>query len=176
MPVLGPAVMIAFGIVWTFRSLLEVVAHPDFWDPVTLIDHLAVWSYSLGFALLAGAVLALVRQAGGGRAAWLAAAGTASMALLAAGANVVEDALDVDRASTAYVVGALGTVVGLLSLTVALAVRRWRHAAVAGLWLIGVPMVTSGFGFLALVGSLYAVYGSRAGTATGLDDAPTPQG
>jgi hypothetical protein len=151
------AVYLATGLVWTCRSLLEIVAHPDYWEPSTIIDWVAVWSYSLAFGLLALAVSLLARDARAGRLVMFTSLIVGVAAVLAAVGNAVEDAFDVAGASTVYVIGALGTLIGLLVLAAALLiVRRPKAALVAGLIAVGVVTMTIGLGFLVLVGGVLA--------------------
>jgi hypothetical protein len=151
------AVYIATGLVWTGRSLLEVTARPDYWDPVALVDWIAVWSYSVAFALLAIAVPLLARDARAGRLVQIIAGIVALAAALAAVGNVAEDAFDIGAASTVYVIGALGTLIGLVAFAVGLAaLRRTTFATVAALMTVGVAMTVGGLGFLVLVGALMA--------------------
>jgi hypothetical protein len=145
------------GLVWTGRSLLEVLAHPDYWDPVTSLDWLAIWSYSLAFALLALTVPLLAHDSRAGRPVDVTAVAVSLAAALASVANVVEDAFAVTGASTFYVIGALGTLIGLIALCVGLWLGRRRASAlVVLLILIGVTGMVVGMGWLVLVGGVQA--------------------
>jgi hypothetical protein len=151
------AVYLATGLVWTGRSLLEIVAHPDYWEPVTIIDWVAVWSYSLAFGLLALALPLLARDARAGRLVMFTSLTVGVAAALAAVGNVVEDAFEVAGASTVYVIGALGTLIGLLVFAAALLIaRRPKAALLAGLIAVGIATMTIGLGFLVLVGGVLA--------------------
>lgn len=151
------AVYIATGLLWTGRSLLEVLAQPDYWDPVTLVDWIAVWSYSVAFVLLAIAVPLLARDARAGRPVQVFAALVTVAAALAALGNAAEDAFDIGAASTVYVIGALGTLIGLIAFAAGLAVSgRTTFATVAVLTVVGVAMMVFGFGFLVLIGGILA--------------------
>lgn len=46
-------VLIAGGMVWLIRAGLALVFQPDYWDPQTLLDYVAVAGTSLGLLLLA---------------------------------------------------------------------------------------------------------------------------
>lgn len=151
------AVYVLTGLVWTGRSLLEVFAHPQYWDPVTSLDWLAVWSYSLAFALLALAIALLARDSRAGRFVDAMAVAASSAAALAAVGNVIEDAFGVGGASTFYVIGALGTLAGLIVLAASLWIRRSRSAALAAaLIAVGMPGMVVGMGWLVLVGGVLA--------------------
>ena len=150
-------VYVLTGLVWTGRSLLEVLAHPDYWDPVTSLDWLAIWSFSLAFALLALTIPLLARDSRAGRLVDVTAASVALAAALASVANVIEDAFAVTGASTFYVIGALGTLVGLIALCVGLWLGRRRSSAlVVLLILVGVASMVLGMGWLVLVGGVLA--------------------
>ena len=151
-------VYLALGLTWTFRSVLEVVAHPDYWEPVTSIDWIAVWSYSLAFVLLAIAAPVLAQQAGPRRTvlapAWVVAAG----ALVTAIANGIEDGVGIESWGSVYVAAVLITLLGLVVLAAALLmVQRPRYAGVVVLWTVGFALVTTPFGFVALIGSIVAI-------------------
>lgn len=152
----------AFGVTWAGRSLLEVAAHPAYWEPRTALDWIAVWSFSLGFGLLAPAVILLARDVRAGRLAGIIGGGVAIAALLAAIGNAVEDGAGVSAFGTAYVVGALGSLFGLIVLAAVLASRgRRRDAGVATLWALGLALVTFGLGIFVLAGSVLAVDARR---------------
>lgn len=150
-------VYVLTGLVWTGRSLLEVLVHPDYWDPVTSLDWLAIWSLSLAFALLALTIPLLARDSRAGRLVDVTAASVALAAALASVANVIEDAFAVTGASAFYVIGALGTLVGLIALCAGLwSDRRRSSALVVLLILVGVASMALGMGWLVLVGGVLA--------------------
>jgi hypothetical protein len=155
-------VYLALGLAWTFRSLLEVVAHPEYWEPATTLDWIAVWSYSLAFLLLAIAVPLLARQAATRRIvdaiAWVVAAG----ALLTALANGIEDGVGLESWGQIYVAAVLVTLAGSLTLAAALWIdQRPRFAVVVALWTAGFAFTTFGVGFLVLLGSVIAIDARR---------------
>lgn len=163
---LATVVYLALGLVWTGRSLLAVIADPQYYDPVTTIDWIAVWTSSLGFVLFAAAVPLLAREAHAGRMlpgiAWIVAAG----ALLAALANGMEDGVGIESWGSLYVVGSLTTVFGLIGAGAVLWSRqRPTHALVVVLWLAGLVMHSAGFGVLVLVGSIIAINAGRKAAA-----------
>lgn len=150
-------VYVLTGLVWTGRSLLEVLAHPDYWDPVTSLDWLAIWSFSLAFALLALTIPLLARDSRAGPLVDVTAGSVALAAALASVANVIEDAFAVTGASTFYVIGALGTLFGLIALCASLWLGRRRSSAlVVLLILLGVASMVLGMGWLVLFGGVLA--------------------
>ncbi|MEO6207632.1 MAG: hypothetical protein ABIP77_06735 [Candidatus Limnocylindrales bacterium] len=163
---LAAVVYIALGLVWTGRSLLAVIADPQYYDPVTTIDWIAVWTYSLGFILIATAVPLLARDARAGRLlsglAWV----VATAALLAALANGLADGVGIESWGSLYIVGSLTTALGLIAVGAVLWSRkRPTHALVVVLWLAGFAMHTLGLGFLVLVGSIIAINAGRTAAA-----------
>ena len=164
---LATIVYLALGLVWTGRSLLAVIADPQYYDPVTTIDWIAVWTYSLGFVLIAAAVPLLAREARAGRTlyaiAWIVAAG----ALLAAFANGMEDGVGIESWGSIYVVGSLTMLFGLIAVGAVLWRRqRPTHALVVVLWLAGFALHSAGLGVLVLVGSIVAINAGRKASAT----------
>jgi hypothetical protein len=162
-PRLAPALFVLTGAAWAFRSLLEF-ASPQYYEPVTPLDWLAVLSYSVAFFLLAGSVTVLARLAPRTRFVRTAAAATVIGAVLAGAANLVEDGLDVQALGAAYVTGALLTLAGLLALAAALAVAGRRRLALVPLaTAIGMMAFVAGGGVLVLVAWVWlAVVVARA--------------
>lgn len=161
------AVYLALGLTVTVRSILAVVADPDYWDPVTTVDYVAVWTWSLAFVLLGVAVVMLVRDARVDRATrvttWVVLVAT----IFTAVANGIEDGFGAAAWGSLYVIGSLTALGGLLVLIVMLArAGRSRPAAIVGLWLAGLAMTTWGLGVLALVGSIIAIDARRRGDVT----------
>jgi hypothetical protein len=149
---------LALGLVVTFGSLLHLVGDPQYWDAVTTIDYMAVWSWSLGFVSLAIAVPLLVHGAQVGRpastASWVVAAGSTAAAI----ANALEDGFALKALGTLYVVGSVTVLVAMLALIIMLArAGRPRTATVIGLWFGGLALNTTGLGVVALVGSVLAI-------------------
>lgn len=148
---------LATGLTWTGRSLLEVMAHPDYWDPATTIDWIAVWTYSLALSLTAVSVPFVARDARAGRLVGVIALIVGCAAGLAAIGNAMEDGFDVGAASTVYVIGALGTLIGLLALAAGLWIRdRPRSALVVVLMMVGLASQSLGLGWLVLIGCAIA--------------------
>lgn len=132
------------GVAWAARSLLEF-AHPEYYSPRTLLDWTAVWLYSAALLLFAPSLL-LLGQFASSRSVMAVAAVGAMGALVAGGANALEDGFGLPIGGTPYVVGFL---VAWLSLP-ALAVTMWRAklarlAAVCIAMFVGI-MLAFGFG------------------------------
>jgi hypothetical protein len=159
-------VYLALGLDLTISSIIQVVARPAYWEPVTSVDYVAVWTWSLAFLLLAVAAPLLVRDAFAGREA-LVAAGVVSVAtIVTAIANAIEDGIGIESWGSVYVVGSLTTLGGMLVVAARLSrAGRPRHTAVILLWLAGMAMNTWGLGILALAGSLVAIDARRRATA-----------
>jgi hypothetical protein len=148
---------LATGLAWTGVSLLEIVAHPHYWEPVTIVDWIAVWTYTLAFVLTALTVPLIARDARAGRAVGVVAAIAGGAAALAAIGNVFEDAFDQSAWSKAYVAGALGTLLAMVGLAALLALRhRPRSALAVALILVGLAVQSAGLGWVALVGGAIA--------------------
>ena len=127
------AIYLAMGVAVAGRTLLEF-AQPQYYDPVTTLDYVAVWSYSLALGLLAIAIPLLARDAHAGRLAMVAAIVSGSAAGSAAVANGIQDGIGVPAFGSLYVPAVLVMLLGLLVLALLLAREGRRRAAiVAGL-------------------------------------------
>jgi len=101
------------------RPIAGRVAHPDYFDPVTALDWTAVWLYSAVLLLFAPSLVLLGRLATS-RSVMTFAAISAIGALVAGGANAVEDGFSVAIGGTLYVVGFMTMWLALLPLAVTL--------------------------------------------------------
>jgi hypothetical protein len=159
------------GVVWAARSLLEV-AHPDYWDPITALDWSAIWVYSAAWLLMAPSVLLLGRLASS-RRVLTAATVVAIGAVLAGGANAVEDGFGVTSLGTLYVIGFFTAWLAFVPLAVTLWRAGYRRLgrAVAAIFL-GVTLFVIGGGLiiLAVLGGIavaprwFTVTGEGAGS------------
>jgi len=150
MIVVSRIVWLVTGAAWATRSLLEF-AHPDYWDPVTALDWSAVWLYSAAWLLMAPSVPLLGRLASSRRVMTVAAV-IAIGALLAGGANAIEDGFGVKSLGTLYVVGFMTACLALLPL--AATFRQARYSRLAGLSVglfVGVMLFNVGGGLIILV-------------------------
>jgi hypothetical protein len=121
-------IWVVTGIAWAARSLLAF-ADPDYYSPVTALDWAAVWTYSAAWLLLAPSVL-LIASLAGSRSVTVIAAICATAAVLAGGANALEDGFRVPIGPTPYVVGFLVGWLSLVLLATTLArVKQWRLGA-----------------------------------------------
>ena len=149
------AIYVATGLAWAGRTLLEF-ARPQYYDPVTALDFVAVWSSSLALGLLALAVPLLARDADAGRLTTAVAIVTGAASALAAIANGIEDGLGLKEFASLYVPAALGTLIGLLAFALLLVREGHRRAGMVAGWWCAIAGVSLGFGVLVLVGSLAA--------------------
>ena len=146
----------ATGVAWALRSLLEFLA-PQYFNPTTPLDHVAIWAYTAALLLTAPAAVELARLAAL-RSVTAVAIATAAGAIVAGVANVAEDVLRVAGSGYAYVAGFLVMVCGLLVNSVILAVfRRWRLAAAFALWCLGIFLFTIAGGGLLIFAVMVTV-------------------
>jgi hypothetical protein len=138
------------GVTWAALSLMEF-AHPDYWDPVSVLDWASIWLFSAALLLLVPAVLLIGRLAPGTSVTAVARI-VASGAVVAGVANGLEDGLGVSSMGMLYVAGILVAGLGLLPLAVALrrsgSVRLgWLTAAL----FLGILTFPLGGGLIVLV-------------------------
>jgi hypothetical protein len=160
------------GVAWAGQSLLQF-ADPVYWDPITTLDWLAVWSFTACWLLLAPTVILLGRLT-------LSHQLTAMTSVIAIGAvaagvaNAFEDGLGIKALGTIYVLGALTAAFGLLPL--AATIQRDGYPRLAGLTLVlclGVVALVAGgglvvlatLGALAVNPALFTRHGLPAGTS-----------
>lgn len=138
------AVWLGTGLAWAGRSLLEF-AHPEYWNPVTTLDWLAVWSFSACLLLLAPSLvwLGAVTES---RPVITVAVVVAIAAVAAGVANAVEDGLGIKALGTVYVLGAMTVAFGLLALAAVVYRAGYRRLAgvVVVLFVGGVAFVAGG--------------------------------
>lgn len=142
----------ATGIAWTAISLQSVLLHPDYWDPVTLSDWLAIWGYTATWLLTAGSLIVLREVAAPDEALRAAIAIVVVTSAMTGLANGLEDGLGVGSLGTVYVVGILASVVGMVIVAAMTWSGRTRRLAFVPLLggLAAFSMVLGG-GFLALI-------------------------
>jgi hypothetical protein len=112
-------VLIISGVVWIIRAGLELVFQPDYWNPQTFIDYVAVAGTSLGLFLLVlglwGMHLGRQIKPGLSKIVWGMGVGISCVAGVAAGvANFVEDWFGVKSLGDLFVFGMMFLVLGLL--------------------------------------------------------------
>jgi hypothetical protein len=138
------------GLAWAGRSLLEF-ARPDYQEPVTLLDWLAVASFSIAWLLSAIAVILLSGDVGD-RTVRIVGRVFAIAAAIAGLANVAEDALGQSWAGMPYVVGFLVAWLTLIPLGVAIWRTGWRRMAILPVTLFAsIALFNSGGGLIILV-------------------------
>ncbi|MEO5885046.1 MAG: hypothetical protein ABIQ58_05975 [Candidatus Limnocylindrales bacterium] len=149
------AIYVTMGLSWAGRTLLEFTG-PQYYHPVTTLDFVAVWSYSLALGLLGLAVLLLARDARAGRSVMIAALVTGLAALTAAVANGLEDGAGLPGFGSLYVPAVITALLGLITLAILLWSRGHHKAAMVAGWWCAITGVSFGFGMLVLVGSVLA--------------------
>lgn len=147
--VLSRIVWLLTGLAWATRSTMEF-ASPDYWEPVTTLDWASIWLYSIAWLLMAPSVLLIARLAPT-RSVVVVAVIASIGAVMAGGANAVEDGLGVSSMGTWYVIGFMA---GWLALPVlALALVRAHRVRLAGLVLAvfgGIVLLNIGGGLIVL--------------------------
>src|SRR6266545_675925 len=149
---LGRMVFGLLGVLWALRSL-QSLAEPNFTDPETASDWVAVVTVSLALALLpAGLALLDGLSRRRGRTFRVLLVVAALGAVTAAIANLVEDGMGVDAAGSVYYLSIVLMMVSMLALAgVLLSGRpRWPGLVVLGT-LIGLILLESGGGVLILI-------------------------
>jgi ABC-type dipeptide/oligopeptide/nickel transport system permease subunit len=121
------ALWLAAGLLVAARALLELF-EPQYWRPVTPLDHMAVW---LGTAawLLVGPSMLLLARLSGSRVALVVGAVVATAAVLVGVANALEDGFGLRAFGDLFVGGAMAFVVSMPILVVALLLSRQRRLA-----------------------------------------------
>jgi hypothetical protein len=143
------------GIAWAATSLI-LFAGPQYWDPVTILDWTAVWTYTIAWLLFAPSVLLLGRMSTSRTVVALAIV-SAVGAVIVGSANALEDGFGVEGAENMYVVGFLWAWLSLIPLAVA----QWlaRDSTLSRLTIVlflGIALSTLGGGFIILA-SLAAI-------------------
>ena len=161
-PLATRMVWLATGLILAARSLIGL-AHPAYIDPVTTLDWAAVWSFSLGWILLALSILFIARLAPT-REVSLVSTIVAIGALAAGAANAVEDGLGQRAWGTVYIIGSLTGWFGLLALAVVVARAGLRRLAFAVVTIfLGFALGSTG-NVLAIIGASLAI-GALGGLA-----------
>ena len=149
---IGMFVALSVGASFGFRSVVSF-AGPNFWNASSLLDHLAVVSWSGALASLTAGAWLLATLASGRTAVTAGAVVLALGGLVAAVANLIEDGLGLKAFGEIYAYGLGGVLVGLLWLAIALVVaRRWWLAALSLATLAGLFGTEYGGGLLILAG------------------------
>jgi len=144
---------VAFGVVGVI-SLQD----PNYWEPVTVLDHASVWTYSLAYVLAGPALIILVRQAGAGDGATALAWIVAAAAILTGVANAIEDGFDQEAFGVLYLAGVTPFFLGQILLAILLALGDRKAFALVPLFtFLGATAVDRG-SFI-LIGVTWAVFG-----------------
>jgi hypothetical protein len=166
---------VAFGV-WGVISLQD----PDYWEPVTLLDHASIWTYSLAFVLAGPALIILVRQARAGEGATAVAWIMAAAAVLTGVANAIEDGFDQEAFGVLYLAGVTPFFLGQILLAILLGLGERRAFALVPMFtFLGATAVDRG-SFI-VIGVTWAVFGilvlsgRTAGRDPSRDDARGPE-
>ena len=150
-PPLLAATVLSWGGMWAIRCAIGT-SDPNYYEPATALDYLAVWTYTAALALssvVAGSIAWLAR-----RRRFVAALGMASAAgfAVAGVANGLEDGFAIRAWGSAYVLGAMVAALGAAAFAVALLATGSRMlAATAGMLLLPLPFLASWLGVGVLV-------------------------
>lgn len=165
----GSAIALAVSLAWAFRSVLEFT-RPNYVEPVTVMDWIAVVSFSVALALLAAAAWLIAELSGRRRPVVAAASILAIGSVVAAIANFIEDGLGVQAFGEVFAYGLFGVLAGLIGLAVTLVrERRYFLAALSVATFAGLFMsMEAGGGFLILAAWLLVAVGlwRRVGMCT----------
>ncbi len=146
---LRAALFTCVSVLWCARSL-QSFADPEYQDPVSASDWFAVVSFSVALFALALALPMLAQLADRGRVVFRVSLVPALGAALSGLSNLLEDALQLGFAFWFFVVGTALTMIGLIAITLALAIvgqgRGRLLAAVPAATLIGVLLFERGGG------------------------------
>lgn len=145
---------VVVGLLWGLQATL-LLAEPIYWEPSTPLDWLSVITLSLALLSLAPGIWLVVALSGPPpvrptRSVATAGSLVVAATVLEAVGNLLEDAFDLEVGVLLYLVGGLAGVIGLLALTVALALARRR-------WLGLLTLATLLGGILQPVGGLYLI-------------------
>ena len=145
-------IVVLTGAAWATSSLVFVILHPEYWDPVAAIDFFAVYAYSTAWLLTTASLLILRDLVRPGRAGSLLLVVVAAACAVAGIANAVEDAFGLKGFGAVYIAGALigwlGMFVVAAIVWVGVARSLWFVPALGGIAMVGVTTV---LGAVALV-------------------------
>ena len=145
-------IALAVGLTFAFRSLLSF-AGPNFWNATSVLDYVAVVSWSVALGMLAPGAWLIAQISTGRRSVTAAAIVLALGGLVAAVANLIEDGLGVKAFGEIYSYGLAGILGGLIWLAIALALaRRWSLVALSVATFAGLFSSEFGGGLLILFG------------------------
>lgn len=107
------------GLIWIGRAFIELVFKPNYWNPQSVIDYLAVFGTSLSLLLLAGTLWMLHtrHQPQGTIRKWLWLFGimlSIGGGFVAGIANFGEDWFAIKALGTFFIFGSFGLFIGLL--------------------------------------------------------------
>ena len=149
-----PALVLG-GLIWIGRALLEF-SEPNYWNPRTTLDYVAVVGTSLAFIFLSAVLWGLYHlyplPASGKQKVWLVGMALAILASAVVGvSNFIEDALGVKALGVMFGYGGLGLMFGLLLATLGAFLQpqiRSRLGWFLLACLVGIAIPDSGGGFV----------------------------
>ena len=147
---------LATGVAWALSSA-TLLASPTYWNPSTLLDWVAVVSYTLAWLLLAPAIVLATRlvPSKSSRLVGIALAGAAAVTGLA---NLAQNGLGTETANDLYVSGILLATILLVPLAYLFARDRSnRLALVAILLFVGIGFTSGGLGGLLVLAAFVAL-------------------
>lgn len=115
----GRPILIIGGLVWIVRAGMEIILHPDYWDPQTAVDYTAVAGTSLSYFLLALGIWAVHTNRGetSSLRRWVWRVGvilSCGGAVVGGLANLVEDWLRIPSFGEVFILSGVAVFVGLL--------------------------------------------------------------
>lgn len=175
------AYLLVVGVAWCVYGVISL-QDPDYWDPVTVLDHASIWMYSLALVLAGPAFIILVRQARAGKGATAVAWILALAALVTGVGNAIEDGFGQEAFGTVYLAGVTPFFLGQIILAILLGLgERKAYALVplltfggslffeqGGPILMGLTWIV--FGILVLAGRTAGIEPARIGAPRSEDD------
>lgn len=134
-------VVLGWGLAWAIRAGIGL-NEPNYYDPVTAMDHAAVWTYSLALLLSAVVAWAIAGSMRSDRVVFALGALTGTAFAAAAAANALEDGFGMAALGTLYVLGAMVSLISSLVFAAALYGVRAR--------LLSAVALALGLGYLSL--------------------------
>jgi hypothetical protein len=165
------AYLLVVGVSWCAYGAI-VLQDPDYWDPVTVLDHASIWMYSLSLVLAGPAFIILVRQARAGEGAAAIAWILAVAGLVTGVGNAIEDGFDQEAFGTVYLAGVTPFFLGQIILAILLGLGERKAYALVPLLTFGGALFFEQGGPI-LTGLTWIVFGILvlAGRTAGIEPA-----
>lgn len=163
------SLLIISGVIWIGRTVLEIAFKPEYWNPRSAIDYVAVIGTSLALLTLALGIWGIgISQASHaqGRAVWKLGINLACLSALVVGlSNLLEDAFGVAVLGFLFPIGIVALSIGLLMSGVAALRIPQFHRSIGWLLLLclaGVLFLEFGGGIVVGLSLLALAYTSGA--------------